>query len=171
MSTNRPATARETVVIGALAAAVGLYFVLVSFGVLPEPGKRAPGAPSWIVFCAGLAFLLGGLSVLVRGVTGTPDSQTELSPATPVWAHALYHLVGIAIGVSFAAIGTWIAIGGGPRQFSMSMPLFEFRSAGEMIGRTAFGIGALICWLYVAALATRAARKLFGFGKRQTTGR
>ncbi len=171
MSANKLAGPRETIVIGAIAAAVGLYFVLVSVGVLPEPGKRAPGAPSWIVFCAGLAFLLGGLSVLVRGVTGTPDSQTELSPATPVWAHALYHLVGIAIGVSFAAVGTWIAFGGGPRQFSFSMSFFETRNAGEMIGRTAFGIGALICWLYVAALTARAARKLFGSSKETASGR
>ena len=28
-----PATRRETIVIGAIAAAIGLYFVLVSFGV------------------------------------------------------------------------------------------------------------------------------------------
>lgn len=163
-SQNR-SPSRETVVIGAVAAAAGLYFILVSFGVAPEPSNRAAGAPMWLVFCCGLPFLLGGLSVMIRGITGTPDSQPELSPTTPRWAHALYHLIGIAIGVSFASIGTWIALGAGPRQFALSMPFFHAASVGKIIGRSAFGFGALIVWAYVIALIVRSARKLFAPGK------
>ncbi len=38
MGTQQPATATETLWIGAVAAAFGLYFMLVGFGLLPVPG-------------------------------------------------------------------------------------------------------------------------------------
>jgi hypothetical protein len=35
-------------------------------------------------------------------------------------------------------------------------------SIGEAVGRTAFGIGAIISWLIVAAMARAGAKKIFG---------
>ena len=35
---------------------------------------------------------------------------------------------------------------------------------GEAIGRTVFGIGAVLIWLALIAVATSGARKLFGRG-------
>jgi hypothetical protein len=58
-----------TIAIGAIAAAAGLYFVLVSLGVLPPPGRKNPQTPLWIAFCAGLGFLLAGIAVVSRALT------------------------------------------------------------------------------------------------------
>jgi hypothetical protein len=35
------------------------------------------------------------------------------------------------------------------------------QTTGEMIGRTVFGLGAVIVWIYVIALAVGTVRKLF----------
>ena len=62
---------------------------------------------------------------------------------------------------ALATIGTWIAIGSGPRAFSLSAPFVEMQTAGEIIGRTVFGLGAVIVWIYVIALTVGTVRKLF----------
>jgi hypothetical protein len=69
-------------------------------------------------------------------------------------------LLGLLVASSLAAIGTWVAFGGGRRHFSMMR--FIFGHVGEGIGRTAFGIGAIISWLIVATMARVAAKKIFG---------
>jgi len=69
----------------------------------------------------------------------------------------------LAIGTAGAlpTIGSWIAIDSGPRAFSRSAPLVEMQTTGEMIGRTVFGLGAVIVWIYVIALTVGTVRKLF----------
>ena len=71
-------------------------------------------------------------------------------------------MLGIGIAGALATIGTWIAIGSGPRAFNLSAPLVEMQTAGEMIGRTVFGLGAVIVWIYMIALTVGTVRKLFG---------
>ncbi len=46
----------------------------------------------------------------------------------------------------------------------MSTP-FGSGSAGEIIGRTAFGIGAVIVWLFMIAMTVRGVRKLLARDK------
>ncbi len=67
----------------------------------------------------------------------------------------------IGVAGALATIGTWIAIGSGPRAFSLSAPFVEMQTTGEMIGRTVFGLGAVIVWIYVIALTVGTVRKLF----------
>jgi hypothetical protein len=69
-------------------------------------------------------------------------------------------LLGLLVASALAAIGTWVAFGDGTRHFSMMG--FIFGHVGEGIGRTAFGIGAIISWLIVATMARVAAKKIFG---------
>ncbi len=68
----------------------------------------------------------------------------------------------LAIGASgaLATIGTWIAIGSGPRAFSLSAPFVQMQTTGETIGRTVFALGAVIAWIYVIALTVSTVRKL-----------
>ena len=157
---QQPLSRSTTVAIGAIAAAAGGYFILVSLGMVPPPGRRNPHDPLWIVFCAGLAFLLGGLAVVNGALAGAREG--ELPPNAPRWVRLTQYVMGLAITACLAATGTWIALGAGPRSFSMSGPLFDTTGVGEMIGRTAFGIGALITWLCLIALAINGAGKLFG---------
>jgi hypothetical protein len=157
---SAPGRARPADVIGlgiALAAA-GLYFVLAGADILPSPGgASAPGA---IVICAGLAFLFAGLTCLVRAKAGMTDHETDVPPTAPLWLALSYRALGIGLAGALALIGTWIAIGTGPRAFSVSSPFGEMQTTGELIGRSVFGLGAVIVWIYVLALTVGTVRKL-----------
>ena len=158
---EQPPSRSTTIGVGTLAAAAGLYFILVSFGVVPPPGPRNPHDPLWIVFCAGLVFLLGGIAVVIRAFAGDAAQDGELPPSAPRWIHLTQYVVGVAVITCLAAIGTWIAFGAGTRSFSVSAPFFETSGGGETLGRTVFGIGAAITWLCLIALAIDGARKIF----------
>ena len=162
MSTTKPATPKEMIGIGAVFAAIGLYFMLVGAAVLPIPGgPRNLHAPLWIAFCAGLVFFLGGVAVLLQGF-GKANADGELPKSAPAWMRAVQQLIGVVIFAAFALIGTWIALAGDPRQFSGS---FSGLGIGAAIARTAFGIGALICWAATIGLAVSGARKLLAIRK------
>ena len=141
-------------------AAIGLYIILVAWGVLPMPDGGA-SAPAFILVLAGLAFMFAGASLMIRARTGADDKDGDLPAAAPLWTHVTYRAIGIAVAASLAAIGTWIAIGSGPRQFDMSIPLAGTAPAGNTLGRTIFGLGAVIVWIYVIALTVGTVRKLF----------
>jgi hypothetical protein len=116
------------------------------------------------VFCAGLAFLLAGIAVVTRAFAGDAALEGELPPTAPRWIRLTQYLVALATMGCLAAIGTWIAFGPGARAFSASGPFFG-GGIGEAIGRTVFGIGAMVSWLGLIALARSGARQLFGGGK------
>ena len=161
MADRRPATRKEMLVIGLIAGGAGLFFVLVGLGVVPPPGeKKALHAPLWIVFCAGLTFLLGGGALLLHLLSGAKSPDDDFPADAPRWMRVVRYLVMVAIFTSFAVIGSWIALGPGDRAFSMSAPFFS-GPAGETVGRVAFGVGAIITWLCTIAVAVSGARKLF----------
>ena len=155
-----PAKPAEIVGLGIAFAAAGLYFVLVGAGVLPLPdGAHAPGA---IIVCAGLAFLFAGLTCVVRAKAGMASHDSDVPETAPTWLKLCYRALGIGATGALATIGTWIAIGTGPRASTMSAPFGELHTTGELIGRSLFGLGAVIVWIYVIALTVGTVRKLFG---------
>ena len=156
-----PPSRRTLIACGALAAAAGGYVILISLGVVPPPGEKNPHAPHWLVFCAGLAFVLAGVALAVRACAGDPRPGAELPPDAPRWLHATQYLLVMAIIACFAAIGSFIAFAPGPRSFGISLPFMEMRG-GAVIGRIAFGIGAVILWLCLIGFAVSGARKLIG---------
>ncbi len=162
MSVEQPSSAADGIGFGIALAATGIYFILVGFGALPMPGgEDALHGPPAIIVCAGAAFLFAGFALGIRARAGAKERDSELPAATPPWTHVAYRVTGIAVAGSLAAIGTWIAIGGGPRAFVVSGPMLEMRTTGELIGRTMFGLGAVIVWIYVIALTIGTVRKLF----------
>jgi hypothetical protein len=164
MSARQPATPQEARWIGAIAAAIGLYFMLVGLGLLPVPGgPRNLHAPLWVVLLAGLVFFLGGAAVLLQSL-GRANAHGELPPDAPHWMRVVQYLMGVTIFASFALVGSWIAIGGEARQFSGSVP---FLGGGASMARIVFGIGAAICWLATIGVEVSGARKLLGRPKSQ----
>ena len=153
------ASPHEIIGVGVAFTLAGLYFVLGAAGYLPMPETNGP---SFIVFCAGLAFAFAGLTCMVRARAGMTDSQDDVSDSAPRWTKAAYRILGIGCAGALATIGTWIAIGSGPRAFSLSAPFIEMQTIGETIGRTVFGLGAVVVWIYVIALSVGTMRKLFG---------
>jgi hypothetical protein len=159
MSARQTATPHEVRWIGAGAALIGLYFLSIGIGLLPVPGgPRNLHGPLWIVLLVGLTFLLAGVAVLIQ-VIGRANDSGELPAGAPHWIRIVQYLIGVAIFASFALVGSWIALLGDGRQFSSIVLVFS-ASINEIIARTAFGFGAIICWLGTIAFAVSGARKL-----------
>jgi hypothetical protein len=134
---------------------------LVDLGLF-SPSSRIHGS-YWLGFTAGLVFFAAGLSVLVRAWLHVPDKQPNLPDNAPAIAVAVQWLAALTIIVALASIGTWVAFGPGPRQFSTSLPVWG--SVAELLGRAAFGFGAIITWLMAALMAYAGAKKFFGSKK------
>jgi hypothetical protein len=149
---------------GAMAAAGG-YFILVSFGILPPPGEENPHDPMWIAFCAGLAFFLAGIAVITRAFAGNISPDGQIPPTAPRWVDFTQYGVALAVLACLAAVGTWIALAGDPRKFSVGGPFPDGSHIGEAIARAVFGIGAIVIWLCLLALARDGVRKFFGHDK------
>lgn len=159
MAERTHAPSKEMIVIGCIAGLAGLYFLLVGAGVLPIPGgPRNLHAPLWIVLAAGLAFFLGGAAVVLQAF-GCANERGEFPAGAPFWLRATQYLIGVVILASFGAIGSWIAFGPGERAFSGSLGFLSGNVSGA-IGRTTFGLGALMIWLAAIGFAVAGARKL-----------
>ena len=154
-----PPSRWEVITVGAICAAFGVYFVLASLGFAPLSGKVY--APMWILLLAGLCFLFGGLAVLIpAAVTGEVRADGELPAGTPAWLRILQYIFGLAILVSLASIGTWIAFGPGDRSFSSTTSFITSSGGSEMPGRVVFGFGAIITWLAMIAIGISGWRRL-----------
>jgi hypothetical protein len=159
MSAQQPAMSREMLWIGAGAAAVGLYFILVGLAVLPVPGGRSNlHGPLWIALLIGIAVFLAGVCALIQAI-GRANAGGDLPADAPQWMRLVQYLIGVALFAAFALIGSWVAFGGGPRAFFGSVMWFD-GATNAAIGRTAFGIGAVIAWLATIAFAVAGARRL-----------
>ena len=155
---NAPSPDWTLIAIGTLTAAAGAYFGLVGLETLPPPSRI--NGPIWISLFVGLVFFSGGVAAIVSGATGAYDRAGDLPADTPVWIAMTNWLADVLATAGLACIGTWVAFGGGTRHFSMSG--FFTGSVGEGIGRTVFGIGAIITWLLVVVMARAGAKKIFG---------
>ncbi len=117
----KPASVRRhDVGLGIAFAAAGVYFMLVGLGVLPMPGGTTAHAPA---------------AIIVRGRPGVPVRRPDLRgprqgrddrhgratcpTARRCWTRLSYRVLGIGVAGALATIGTWIAIGSGPRAFTI----------------------------------------------------
>jgi hypothetical protein len=158
MDRQEPASPGIRLLCGLAAIGMGLFLVLFGLGVVPMR-PRTGDAPLWIAVVAGIAFVLGGISVAVGAIHGVSETG-DLPEDASWWMRLFYYLIGVAVAGALASIGTWVAFGAGPRTFSgtgMFMPSLEVNA---MIGRIMFGIGAVLAWLITIVLAVSGARKL-----------
>jgi hypothetical protein len=156
------AQAYEIAGLGLALAAAGLYFMLGAGGVLPLPEANGP---AFVVFCAGAAFLFAGLTCMVSAKAGMGAGMAGHRTAVPdgaaPWIKLAYRVFGIGVAGALAIVGTWIAIGSGPRAFTISDAFGEMQTSGQTLGRVVFGLGAVIVWIYVIVLTVGTVRKLF----------
>ena len=96
---------KTAIACGLLALAMGLFIVLSAFGIIPAGqyyGER------WIGVIAGMAFVFGGLAVVIQTCARATPGGDPPSTA-PIWVRATVRLLSLAIVVSLGAIGTWVA--------------------------------------------------------------
>jgi hypothetical protein len=158
----RQASPHEIIGVGIAFAVAGLYFMLGAAGALPMPETNGPTA---IIFCAGLAFVFAGLTCVVRARESALDRlhiESETADPAPRWTGLSTRMLAIGTAGAIAIIGSWVAMGSGPRAFSLSAPFIEMQTAGEAVGRSVFALGAVIAWIYAIALTIGTVRKLFG---------
>jgi hypothetical protein len=142
--------------LGSIAAAIGVLAILLSLGLFGPAPSSNHRENSWLGVAFGIAFLFAGISVIIQAVLarGYPTTA-ELPASTPSWLRLLHSLLGLGVIVSLGAIFTWVAVGSGERSFTGSGAIF-----GETGGRIAFGIGAILIWIFLATILFLKARRL-----------
>jgi hypothetical protein len=146
-------------VLGVACSLVGGIVMLLALGHFGAP-PLAEGTPPWIGVLGGLVFVLGGLALVVGyTVAGGSTADGDLPPGTPFGVRLAQYLLGLGITTSLALIASWVAFGPGPRQFRSTGTLGGL-VAGETFGRAVFGFGAVLVWLFVAALSVGGLRRL-----------
>jgi hypothetical protein len=155
---QQPASPHINFLCGLAAIGMGLFLLLFGLGIVPMK-PRAGDAPLWIAIAAGIAFMLGGLSVAVGAIHGVSETG-DLPKDTGWWMRLFYYLIGVLVAGALASIGTWVAFGAGPRAFGGTGMFLLSLELNAMIGRIMFGIGAVLAWLITIVLAVSGARKL-----------
>jgi hypothetical protein len=107
---------------------------------------------------AGLVFVLGGLALIVVYAVGGAGRDGDLPPGTPFPVHLTQSLLGLGIMVLLALIGTWIAVGTGPRNCQVTG--FINGEADGTVCRVVFGLGALLTWIFTVVLGVVSYRRL-----------
>ena len=165
MGDSRRTAASATILAGLASLAAGGFIVLIAVGAVPIEGARAP---AWVIASAGGAFLLAGLMVMIQALGLASPSTGELPAGAPDWMRSSQWLLSLLVWGLMAAIGSWVAFGPGPRSFSMNFAGLLGPGPG-MIGRAAFGVGALITWLGFAAVLVQGVKR-WSAGQRPPSG-
>src|SRR5258708_33541973 len=162
MSSKSQLTPKEAIAYGLLCVAVGIAIALVPLGIVPSSVTDSDGTPRWVAYCAALVFVLGGGALIVGFALAGGAGPDGDSPAdTPLWIYLTQQLLGLGIVGSMGAISSWVSFGSGPRAFTTTSSFSGARPASEVVGRIAFGFGAVLIWLFLIALAVRAALRIF----------
>jgi len=125
------------IVIGVLFGALGTVAMLASLGVF----AGASMGPSWVGVVAGLAFVLGGLAIIVGyGMAGGAALEDDVAVGTGRRVRIVQYVLALGVAVSLAMIATWAALGS--------------RTHGASSAATA------ALWLFVIVLAVTGIRQL-----------
>ncbi len=151
-----------------MAILVGLLFILLGLAATPLTAKLvAPGwhptadAPPLLVqYSFGLIFVLAGFAIIIGYGVGRVDANGNLPANAPLWLYVTQQLLVLGVVGTMGALFSWISIGSGPREFTMSTPLGSSPVGNSVIGRIAFGIGAILFWIFFIVVVVMAARRL-----------
>jgi hypothetical protein len=154
---------KTTIAVGILTTLLGCIPLLVMTGVLPR-GSEPPAdpAPSWMGWMIGAVFVGAGLLVIMRGAWGgVSDTSGDLPASAPRVLRLANDMIGVGIACGLAAMFSGVAFGPGPRHFSVDLDglFMQTSGAGDMIGRVAFGFGAILFWCVTGLFALAVVRR------------
>lgn len=164
---KRNAAGRTWLLLGAVSVVAGLVVVLVAAGVIESP-ESSRQAPDWVIGLAGSVFVVVGLYVALVGVVSLrdPDYMARLRRGTEFNVGGW--LVSAFVFSAFFALAAWAAFGPGPRSFSGGAGGFGVEVSapgGERVGRTVFGISAVLLGLGGVWVWTYGIRRLLKRGE------
>jgi hypothetical protein len=163
-----PAQRKFAIAMGVLGMAIGMLPLLAAVGILPSRAPRPGDSPEWVGAAIGLLFFLGGLSAMIQGLAGTRDANGDLPATAPRALRVFYLLIGFVIVILLPALFSWVAFGPGTRSFSVSdgrpgaaaIPL-GMSQGSQIMGRVAFGAGAIVMWLIAGTMILYMLRRRF----------
>lgn len=136
-------------------------------GPVADPGRTIkPARPVVGVALRWRSFFLAGVAIAIQTLCPS-NAIGELPADAPRWLRLVQYLIAVAIFCCFGAIASWIAFGPGERQFSGTI-MTGNATIDAAIGRTAFGVGAVIIWLCTAAVIASGIRRVFDQGTTRT---
>jgi hypothetical protein len=153
-------TRRRALVIGTVCLACGVGPMLGAIGV--GPFHLSPGVPAWMGAAAAMTFLFASILLFADAAAGGTNADGSLPATAPGLVRFIQTASGLGIVVMMASMATWIAFGRGERHFSETvvLPFTAYGSGGgELTGRIAFGIAALLIWVIVIAGTIAALKK------------
>jgi hypothetical protein len=155
---------KVTIAVCILAMFVGAIPLLATAGILPRGNAPAADpAPAWMGWLIGLMFVSAGFIAIMRGVVGANDNDGNLPASAPRAMRLANDTIGIGIACGLAMLFSWVAFGPGPRHFSISIGFgglwMRGLGGGDMMGRVAFGFGAILAWCITTAMAVMTLRK------------
>jgi hypothetical protein len=170
MSEPTPSAPLRNYFYAVLTAAAGVYFFTLGAGLLPIPGGPSNlHGPRWLLLCVGLAFFLASVAIVIQTLGHANMTTGDLPADAPRWMGLVQYLIGLTIFICFGMIASWVAFGPGERHFSGTI-MFGDAATNAAIGRTAFGVGAVIIWLCTAAVIAFGFRKFFDRGNSKEAG-
>lgn len=150
MAQNTQPISKSTIFCGLVSVGIGLFYMLISAGVIPMSGNAGEQSPHWLAFCVGLAFFAGGLAVVIQTLAGV--SGDSVPSTVPTTVRYTMSALALTITVCLVSIALWVGFGPGPRHFTSNVPFLGGR-AGELIRRAAFGFGGVLICLVLIAIA------------------
>jgi hypothetical protein len=160
---NSTAPSKVTIAVGVLTTMLGCIPLLAMAGILPRASApTADPTPAWMGWVIGAVFVGAGLIAIMRGALGgASESSGDLPATAPCVFRAANDTIGFGIVWGMAAMFTWAAFGPGPRHFSIGFDGLWIRgfAGSDIMGRIAFGFGAILFWCATAAFAVTIARR------------
>ena len=127
---------------GCIFIVVGTLPILLGLGII-KPSNADPTVPAWVMICAGVLFIVAGLTVILDyGMAGGLGPDGDLRPGTSFTIRLANFVLGMMLLGLMTAVFGWVAFGSGPRRFSstLSLPFMTRHSMGdEWSGRVIFG--------------------------------
>ena len=143
---------KSTLWAGALAFVSGFIPCLGMFGILPHNNAPVDHSADWLGWLICGMFMATGVILFLRGFLNRPDdTNADLSPTAPIVLRLVHDVFVLAIIGGLAIVLSWVAFGPGARHFSMSIGGWSSMTSGtgDLIGRAAFGLGAILGWAMV----------------------
>lgn len=134
---------REGIFLGLISTLAGLFIILRATNIIQAGDVYAP---LWLLGVCGFIFLFLGIFAFYYAIRNW--SKPDYIQKQPADFSIGPWILGVVIVTCFGIIGTWIAFGPGERKFEGGI------TGGEIEGRIAFGVGAVIVaiiavWMWI----------------------